>query len=85
MLCLRWFVAIVLAALISEAGTASAESVQVSINKLSQKMTVTVDGIRKHVWLVSTGVRGYSTPSGSYTPFAWGGSDFGLFSKFSAP
>ena len=32
-------------------------------------MTVTVDGVEKYVWLVSTGASGYSTPSGSYTPF----------------
>src|SRR5262249_14952027 len=30
---------------------------------------ITVDGVEKYVWLVSTGARGYSTPSGSYTPF----------------
>jgi lipoprotein-anchoring transpeptidase ErfK/SrfK len=69
MLRLRWFAAIILAALISGAGAAAAASVQISINKLSQKMTVSVDGTEKYVWLVSTGVSGYSTPSGSYTPF----------------
>jgi lipoprotein-anchoring transpeptidase ErfK/SrfK len=69
MLRLRWFAVIILAALLSGAGAAAAESVQISINKVSQKMTVAVDGIQKYVWLVSTGVRGYSTPSGSYNPF----------------
>ena len=64
-----WFAAIFLAALISGAGAAAAASVQISINKVSQKMTVTVDGVEKYVWLVSTGASGYSTPSGSYTPF----------------
>jgi hypothetical protein len=66
---LRCFAAIVLAALISWAGAAAAANVQISINKISQKMTVTVDGSEKYVWLVSTGVSGYSTPSGSFTPF----------------
>jgi lipoprotein-anchoring transpeptidase ErfK/SrfK len=66
---LRWFAAIILAALIFGAGAAEAASVQISINKISQKMTVTVDGVEKYVWLVSTGASGYSTPSGSYTPF----------------
>jgi hypothetical protein len=69
MLRLRWFAALSLAAFISGAGAEAAESVQISINKLSQKMTVTVNGVEKYVWLVSTGARGYSTPSGSYTPF----------------
>ena len=66
---LRWFAAIILAALISGAGAAAAASVQISINKVSQKMTSTVGGVEKYVWLVSTGASGYSTPSGSYTPF----------------
>ena len=65
----RWFAAAILAALISGAGTAAAASVQISINKVSQKMTVTIDGVERYVWLVSTGASGYSTPSGSYTPF----------------
>ena len=65
----KWFVAIILTALISGAGAAAAESVQISINKMDQKMTVAIDGVQKYVWLVSTGARGYSTPSGSYTPF----------------
>jgi hypothetical protein len=30
-------------------------------------MTVFVDGVEKHVWPVSTGLAGYSTPSGTYT------------------
>src|SRR5262245_45635437 len=69
MLRLRWFAGILLAALISGAGAVAAESVEISINKVSQKMTVTIGGVQKYVWLVSTGARGYSTPSGSYTPF----------------
>ena len=64
-----WFAAIFLAALISGTGFAAASNVQISINKISQKMTVSVDGVEKYVWLVSTGASGYSTPSGSYTPF----------------
>jgi hypothetical protein len=31
-------------------------------------MTVLVDGIEQYKWPVSTGRRGYSTPSGTYTP-----------------
>jgi len=66
---LSWFAVIILAALISTAGPAAAASVQISINKVSQRMTVTVNDVEKYLWLVSTGARGYSTPSGTYTPF----------------
>jgi len=34
----------------------------------SQRMTVTVDGIQRHVWAVSTARSGYATPTGSFTP-----------------
>lgn len=40
----------------------------VNIDKSRQEMTVFVDGIEKYTWPVSTGKRGYSTPSGTYTP-----------------
>lgn len=39
------------------------------ISKPAQKMTVTLDGATKYRWDVSTGARGYDTPSGSYRPF----------------
>jgi lipoprotein-anchoring transpeptidase ErfK/SrfK len=39
----------------------------INIDKSRQEMTVFVDGIEKHSWPVSTGKRGYSTPSGTYT------------------
>jgi lipoprotein-anchoring transpeptidase ErfK/SrfK len=52
------------------AGSAlAAQSVLITINKNSQKMTVTVDGEKTYVWPVSTGAPGYSTPSGTYKPF----------------
>ena len=41
----------------------------IEIDKSSQQMTVSQDGVRIHVWPVSTGLRRYDTPSGSYTPF----------------
>ena len=41
----------------------------ISINKVSQKMTVTLDGDTEYVWPVSTGAKGYETPSGNYRPF----------------
>ncbi|MBX9841665.1 MAG: L,D-transpeptidase [Xanthobacteraceae bacterium] len=41
----------------------------IEIDKSSQRMIVSQDGVRIHVWPVSTGLRRYDTPSGSYTPF----------------
>lgn len=52
---------------LSSAGFAT--TVLITINKVSQKMTVVVDGEREYVWPVSTGAPGYDTPSGKYRPF----------------
>jgi lipoprotein-anchoring transpeptidase ErfK/SrfK len=41
----------------------------IAIDKTTQRMAVTVDGVQKYVWPVSTGGRGYATPSGTFTPF----------------
>ncbi len=41
----------------------------ISINKVSQKVTVELDGSTKFKWPVSTGASGYETPSGTYRPF----------------
>jgi hypothetical protein len=48
---------------------ALAMKVDISISKVSQKMTVRVDGQEEFVWLVSTGGQGYDTPSGTYKIF----------------
>jgi hypothetical protein len=50
------------------ASPASAK-VLVSVDKSSQQMTVYVDGERRWVWPVSTGVPRYDTPSGRFTAF----------------
>jgi hypothetical protein len=50
------------------AGPAHA-AVLVTIDKATQRMTVSVDGERRHTWPVSTGRAGYATPSGSFKPF----------------
>jgi lipoprotein-anchoring transpeptidase ErfK/SrfK len=47
--------------------SASAD-VRVIINKSSQQMRVYVNGSLHDVWPVSTGRRGYGTPSGSFRP-----------------
>jgi len=51
----------------SNLGTKKTSSaVLISINKSKQEMTVSVDGMEKYHWPVSTGRAGYSTPSGTY-------------------
>ena len=47
----------------------AAAGVDVTIDKSSQKMYVAVDGVTQYVWRVSTGKRGYTTPSGDFRPF----------------
>jgi lipoprotein-anchoring transpeptidase ErfK/SrfK len=42
--------------------------VVVQIDKSSQRMFVSVDGAPRYVWPVSTGRRGYGTPSGTFRP-----------------
>ena len=42
-------------------------AILINIDKSKQKMTVSLDGVEKYVWPVSTGQAGYSTPSGTYT------------------
>jgi hypothetical protein len=46
---------------------ASAE-ILVNIDKTSQSMTVTVDGVPRYIWPVSTGRPGYDTPNGTFRP-----------------
>ncbi len=55
--------------LVGEASAATGMVLDVTISKISQKMTVKVDGKRKYVWPVSTGAAGYETPSGKFKPF----------------
>jgi L,D-transpeptidase catalytic domain len=60
--------AIILAIAFSSAG-AWAQKVEIIISKVSQKMTVKVDGDTEYVWPVSTGAARYETPSGTFRPF----------------
>ena len=41
----------------------------ITVNKVSQKMTVTLDGDELYKWPISTGAPGYDTPSGNFRPF----------------
>jgi len=46
----------------------AAAAVVVDVNRSSQTMSVVVDGEPRYRWRVSTGRRGYGTPSGTYHP-----------------
>jgi hypothetical protein len=48
-------------------GVASA-NVVITISKATQHMTVSVDGVQRYDWPVSTGRFGYSTPNGTFHP-----------------
>jgi len=48
----------------SEATSTAERTVLISIDKASQTMTVLLDGVQQYEWPVSTGLRGYTTPSG---------------------
>ena len=55
-------------ALMWAAGPASA-GVVITVDKSTQRMKVVVDGVQKYTWPVSTGTKGYITPSGTYSAF----------------
>jgi lipoprotein-anchoring transpeptidase ErfK/SrfK len=50
-------------------GLASAQAgVVVTVDKTSQRLSVSVDGMPRYQWPVSTARMGYHTPNGSYRP-----------------
>jgi lipoprotein-anchoring transpeptidase ErfK/SrfK len=65
----RGFAAFIVAAMVAifPADRANAD-VRVQISKSSQRMSVWVDGQHYYSWAVSTGRRGFGTPSGSFRP-----------------
>lgn len=62
------FVIAVAANLVIAMTTANA-TVLITVDKSAQRMAVSVDGSQRWYWPVSTGRRGYDTPSGSFRPF----------------
>jgi hypothetical protein len=64
----RWLAAVVVFGCVLFGVRVADASVQISVDKSSQTMTVTVDGDVRHVWAVSTGRAGYRTPVGSWRP-----------------
>ena len=51
----------------ADGGSAAESALVIAIDKDTQRMTVSLDGVERYVWPVSTGAPGYSTPSGTYT------------------
>src|SRR5271165_6257457 len=50
-------------------GQAANADLLIEIDKSTQRMTVTVDGHQLYKWPVSSGAKGYDTPSGAFRPF----------------
>ncbi len=50
-------------------GQAARADLLIEIDKSTQHMTVTVNGVQLYKWPVSTGANGYDTPSGAFKPF----------------
>ena len=65
----RFALAALVISLFAMPGVANATKVLITVNKVSQKMTVKIDGSTEYVWPVSTGAAQYDTPSGTYHPF----------------
>jgi len=61
---------IIAAAFIVAAFTSARADVVVQIDKSAQRMSVSVDGVARYDWPVSTGRDGFGTPSGIYHPQA---------------
>ena len=67
---MKFFATLAMAAMLL-LGIGSAESiagVRISTNLSTQTMTVSVNGRVKHRWAISSGKRGYRTPTGTYRP-----------------
>jgi len=56
-----------LALLLAGSGIAEAH-LRIDIDKTKQRMTVSVDGVKRHSWPVSTGRAGQPTPNGRFRP-----------------
>ena len=50
----------------SNSASSPASKILVVIDKSTQEMKVFVDNVERYTWKVSTGLRGYETPSGTY-------------------
>ena len=57
------------AALAAVMAAPASAAVLISVDKSEQRMTVSVDGVPRYVWPVSTGKAGHATPSGTFKAF----------------
>jgi lipoprotein-anchoring transpeptidase ErfK/SrfK len=57
-----------IAALFALGSTPARANVRIEVDKSSQQMSVSVDGVTRYRWAVSTARAGYSTPNGVYHP-----------------
>ena len=65
----RSILIVIAGVLVAVMTAASAQaSIRVKVDISSQRMQVYVNGRLRHVWRVSTGRRGYATPTGSFRP-----------------
>jgi hypothetical protein len=60
---------IAIAGLVLLAGSAAKANVSILVDKDNQVMTVSVDGVERYRWPVSTGLPSYETPNGSFRTF----------------
>jgi hypothetical protein len=65
----RWILAAMTALGITTISSAADAKVLVYVDKGAQQMTVSVDGVRRWTWPVSTGVRAHNTPNGTHQAF----------------
>ena len=56
------------AVILSLAAPSASASILISVDKSSQRMTVSVNSAPRYQFVVSTGRAGYGTPSGTYRP-----------------
>ena len=57
------------AATLAAAASAADANILITVDKSAQQMTVDIDGVQRWQWPVSTGRRGYATPSGTFKAF----------------
>lgn len=67
---MRYFRTVLAAAgLVLAMASAASADIRININKATQRMIVTVNGVQRYNWAVSTGKPGYATPSGTFRIF----------------
>ncbi len=65
----RSIVAALTAFCIASVASVADAKVLIQVDKATQRMTVSVDGVHRWTWPVSTGIRAYNTPNGKHQAF----------------